>query len=324
MKQIGFVFFCMWTFQYVSSFSSTVKNIDAKTSVDYYYQVDCLTIFEKSQCHTDQCGRKVVDGIFSTKDIEQLHRIVEKGMSHRDSLGGPTILDINTGYIRDSAGLENLFSRSQAVFSDNDFGHYGRIISKLKQAVMQTFELEKLYFTAPTFITRLDGTNNWEPQQIHDEYWHPHADHNNTPHYHYSGLLYMSTHNEHFTGGKFHFIDNKFSLFGDGSNVDLKSQQQDSSSSLATPTEKDIELTVEPRAGRVVMFTAGHENTHYVERVLSGQRFVLSFWFTCDPRREFEIFLDGKAHTTFSHKVRESTRRRRTEQQSTKARKSEL
>lgn len=36
---------------------------------------------------------------------------------------------------------------------------------------------------------------------IHDEYWHPHADMNNTAHYHYSGLLYMSTYEKHFTGG---------------------------------------------------------------------------------------------------------------------------
>jgi hypothetical protein len=36
---------------------------------------------------------------------------------------------------------------------------------------------------------------------IHDEYWHPHADRNNTPHYHYSGLLYMSDYGKDFTGG---------------------------------------------------------------------------------------------------------------------------
>lgn len=303
----------------VAGTAESVKHITAESTVDYFSSVDCLTSFEKSQCHTDQCGRKVVDGIFSSQDIEQLHQIVKKGMSYRESLGGPTILDINTGYIRDSAGLENLFSRSQAVFSDDDFSHYGRIIFKLKQTVMQAFAIDELYFTAPTFITRLDGTQSWEPQQIHDEYWHPHADHNNTPHYHYSGLLYMSTYGEHFTGGKFHFIDSTFSLFGEDSD------NGHDSSNLAKPTESDIELTVEPRAGRVVMFTAGHENTHYVERVISGQRFVLSFWFTCDPRREFEIFLDGKAHTTFSQKVRESTRRRAEKQsQSAKTRKSEL
>jgi hypothetical protein len=37
--------------------------------------------------------------------------------------------------------------------------------------------------------------------EIHDEYWHPHVDHNNTGHYHYSGLLYMSNYGLDFTGG---------------------------------------------------------------------------------------------------------------------------
>ena len=37
--------------------------------------------------------------------------------------------------------------------------------------------------------------------EIHDEYWHVHADMNNTHHYHYSGLMYLSTYGDDFTGG---------------------------------------------------------------------------------------------------------------------------
>ena len=36
---------------------------------------------------------------------------------------------------------------------------------------------------------------------VHDEYWHLHVDMNNTAHYHYSGLLYLSTYQTDFTGG---------------------------------------------------------------------------------------------------------------------------
>lgn len=56
--------------------------------------------------------------------------------------------------------------------------------------------------------------------------------------------------------------------------------------------------------GRVVMFSSGPENAHRVERVTAGERFVLAFWFTCDPAREFEIFLDGAAHLEFSGKIK--------------------
>jgi hypothetical protein len=105
------------------------------------------------------------------------------------------------GYVRDSNGLDNLFLRDEAVYSDEDFQHYGSVIQRLKDQVMATFGLTELYFTAPTFITRLDGRSSWEPQGIHDEYWHVHADMNNTAHYQYSGLLYMSTYGKDFTGG---------------------------------------------------------------------------------------------------------------------------
>lgn len=60
-----------------------------------------------------------------------------------------------------------------------------------------------------------------------------------------------------------------------------------------------VQEVVLPVSGRVVIFSSGPENPHRVERVTSGQRFVLAFWFTRDKRKKFEIFLDGKAHKSF-------------------------
>lgn len=226
------------------------------------------------------CKRRVVDGLFTTEDISTLRQIAEKGMSTRENVGGPTILDINTGFIRDSLGLDNLFALPNDLFSVEDFRHYASIIQTLKDAVMQTFDLSSLYFTAPTFITRLDATKDWEAREIHDEYWHAHADHNNTAHYHYSGLLYMSTYGEDFTGGRLLFYDpDKYLQYGEDPNV---------------KEEELVDLIVEPRRGRVIIFSSGHENVHRVEKVLSGQRHVLSFWFTCNPQKEFQIFLDAQ------------------------------
>jgi predicted 2-oxoglutarate/Fe(II)-dependent dioxygenase YbiX len=118
--------------------------------------------------------------------------------------------------------------------------------------------------------------------EIHDEYWHLHVDRNNTPHYHYSGLLYMSTYEENFNGGRLIFYNSD-----------------------------QIETIIEPKRGRIAIFSSGAENSHRVEKVISGERFVLSFWFTCDKSREFEIFLDGNAHLRFSKKVKESITRSR-------------
>jgi predicted RNase H-like nuclease len=71
---------------------------------------------------------------------------------------------------------------------------------------------------------------------------------------------------------------------------------------------------VEPLPGRVVIFSSGAENTHRVERVTAGERFVLAFWFTCDVSREFEIFLDGSAHLEFSGKIRGQLERQQEQQ----------
>ena len=40
---------------------------------------------------------------------------------------------------------------------------------------------------------------------------------------------------------------------------------------------------LEPRPGRVLAFTAGRENTHWVEEVTRGSRVALSLFWTCDP-----------------------------------------
>jgi hypothetical protein len=111
----------------------------------------------------------VVDKLFSDDEIVQLHEIAKKGMSQRKAVGGPTILDINTGYIRDTDGMENLFMRSKDIFSSEDFAHYGRIIHRLKETLEATFNIADLHFTAPTFITRLDASVAWKPKGIRDE-----------------------------------------------------------------------------------------------------------------------------------------------------------
>lgn len=237
------------------------------------------------ECSPVSCDRVVVDGLFSLEDVEALRSIATKGMATREEVGGPTILDLNTGYIRDSTGLENLFYTRQGLFTAKEFEVYGAIIARLKAFVEDSFATE-VFFTAPTFITRLDGRQHWQPQGIHDEYWHTHADMESTQHYHYSGLLYLSDYESDFTGGRLHILGED---------------------------RETVEQVVEPRRGRVVMFTSGWENPHFVERLLGGQRFVLSFWFTCDKNKQFQIFLDGKAHISFSEKVGQSISRQRGE-----------
>jgi hypothetical protein len=289
--QIAFISICALLFLIEHCYCKAIlvaSDDDLSGENLYRADVTCKTLDDPgNRCLPQRCSRLVQDDVFSEEDIDKLRSIATKGFATRGidgkGEGGPTILDINTGYIRDSAGIENLFSRegSDAIFTDDDFAVYGQIIARLRREVIAATGAAELFFTAPTFITRLDGRPSWKPKEIHDQYWHVHADRNNTEHYHYSGLLYMSMFGDDFSGGRVIFYD------ADSSQVDL---------------------VVEPRPGRMLIFSSGHENPHKVERVTAGQRLVLAFWFTCNPQKQFEIFLDGKAHTSFSHKVGASIR----------------
>lgn len=58
--------------------------------------------------------------------------------------------------------------------------------------------------------------------------------------------------------------------------------------------------------------------SHYkVKPVEWGVRYVLSFWFSCDEKKEFTNFLDGSAHIRF-------TPRKKRPQQQTKTKNEEL
>lgn len=74
--------------------------------------------------------------------------------------------------------------------------------------------------------------------------------------FHYTSLLYLTDFNVDFKGGRLAFVDDQ-----------------------AKPLKN---VTVEPRKGRVLMFTSGAENPHYVERVTDGVRYAITVSFTCD------------------------------------------
>ena len=103
-------------------------------------EVQCLTHDPPTNaCLPQVCKRTVKDDIFSEEEIMQLRAIATKGYATRgEGEGGPTILDINTGYIRDPAGLENLFSRegAETIFHPEDFALYGKVIAKLRSEVV--------------------------------------------------------------------------------------------------------------------------------------------------------------------------------------------
>ncbi|KAG5180008.1 hypothetical protein JKP88DRAFT_200696 [Tribonema minus] len=213
------------------------------------------------------CARIAMSEFASKDEVALLIDMAERGMAGRSKAGGPTILDINGGFLRDPQGVVNIYKGRESLYSVDEYRFYGDIVERIRAFVQASFELDFLYFTAPTFITRLVGNSQWKPKSMHDEYWHMHVDKESTDHYDYSGLLYLSEQGVDFEGGLFR---------------------------MESPP-----MVVKPTPGLVLSFSAGRENKHQVALVTEGTRYCLSFWFTCNASRRFKTFLDGKAHDRF-------------------------
>jgi hypothetical protein len=102
------------------------------------------------------------------------------------------------------------------------------------------------HFTKPAFFSRITSAKD---STMNDQYWHEHVDRDTYGSFSYTALVYLNDFGADFTGGEF--------VFADGA-------------------------TVQPRAGRVSFFSAGWENPHRVNRVLSGTRLALTVSFTCE------------------------------------------
>ena len=68
------------------------------------------TVFElprcvkKDECAVSGCRRVVIDSFVTDEEVDELLEIARIGMTDSFDLGGPTILDINSGFVRDPSG----------------------------------------------------------------------------------------------------------------------------------------------------------------------------------------------------------------------------
>lgn len=73
---------------------------------------------------------------------------------------------------------------------------------------------------------------------------------------HYTLIIYLGSFKKNFTGGKFIFVD--------------------------TENHKKKNVVVEPKAGRIIGYTAGSENRHHLEKVVNGANYFITLSFTCN------------------------------------------
>ena len=140
--------------------------------------VPCKTT---SVCGERPCDRVVIDDWLPPAEIDALRDIARRGAAAADAAaasGGPTIVDINSGFVMaPGARLVNLYQSKRKPFGGEDYELYRSVIRRLKAEVEAAFpRASALYFTAPTFLTRLSGENaTWEASEPHDEYYQWHA-----------------------------------------------------------------------------------------------------------------------------------------------------
>jgi len=208
-------------------------------------------------CVPNQCGRFVLDGLVTEAEVHKLLDIAKKGLSKGGGSGGASILDLHSGALSHGEQFINLYKVHPDLFTSRDFKVYSEVKNRVRDAIAEHFNLDptRLFLTYPTFFSELTALPAKTP---HDEYWHDHIDKETYPSYHYTSLVYLTDYKRDFTGGRFIFMD----------------------------THKKVNRTVDPKEGRLSVFTSGHENRHRVEEVTGGTRYALTMGFTCDPSKK--------------------------------------
>ncbi|KAG6801109.1 2-oxoglutarate and iron-dependent oxygenase domain-containing protein 3 [Apis mellifera caucasica] len=222
--------------------------------------IECSSDYEAEtnkypECVPEKCGRIVMDKLVLSTESDILLKIAVNGLNLGGSDGGASILDLHSGALSKGQGFIDIYTLSETkkIFNSSDFAIYKTIKTKIQHAIAHNFGIpsNKIFLTKPTFFSRM---TNLSAKTIHDEYWHPHIDKETYKSFHYTTLLYLNDFGRDFEGGRFVFID-----------------------------KNNVKTVIEPRKGRLSMFTSGSENLHAVEKVQSGIRYALTISFTCNP-----------------------------------------
>lgn len=233
----------------------SAKTVSLQCSTDYIKEIKKFP-----GCVPSECRRFVSDTTVSQQEADDMLRIFHKFLEYGGSPNGVSILDLHSGALSKGDKFINVNEVKQlkSLLTEDDLNKFRVIKEKIRFTISNFFMVDpdKIYLTFPTFFSKLE---NKEPANIHDEYWHKHVDKETYETFHFTSLLYLSDYKKDFEGGRFIFIDD------------------------------NKHVAVEPRKGRLSIFTSGSENTHHVERVVNGSRYAMTISFTCDEKQSSHI-----------------------------------
>uniref|UniRef100_A0A023GCC1 Putative prolyl 4-hydroxylase alpha subunit proteinues n=1 Tax=Amblyomma triste TaxID=251400 RepID=A0A023GCC1_AMBTT len=248
-----------WKSETVTVFASRSEVFPIKSET-----VECSDDYVKDRrlfkdCAPLKCGRVVSDSVVTTEESSALLSLAKRGLALSRSDGGASILDLHSGSVSLGEKFVNVYKllerKGTTLFSDQDLKVYKQVKDKIRSLIGFQFGVkpESLHLTHPTFFSEMTAR---PAVTVHDEYWHVHVDKEQYGSFHYTSLLYLTDYGTDFGGGRLFFVD---SVRGNA--------------------------TVEPRSGRVLAFTSGSENPHFVEKVDRGVRYALTVSFSCDPSK---------------------------------------
>jgi len=116
----------------------------------------------------------LLSNFISRNQIEDLKKIADKGIDVVSSPGsvfhsvGPTIVDINSGYVRGPRATEpiNMYEvvgkkggidAAMELFTEEEISLYNSTLQSVRMLIEEKFGVSDVYFTGPTFITRIIG-----------------------------------------------------------------------------------------------------------------------------------------------------------------------
>jgi hypothetical protein len=278
------------------------------------------------------CTRVIVDSFVSNSVADDIVRIMKNILKRYGNGGGSgpvSLVDLNMGVVSMAdkfVSLTHLLKRGPPPTSGSsagavgvvaappltveDIDTYHLLVKKIHAYVSETLfcstapcatdrdrELarrkgrDSLFVSGPSFFSQIGGSASDDATKFHartvnDEYWHEHVDQDQYGTFAITTLLYLNTLNDlealdTFQGGQFEFGG-------------------------------PLPATVEPRKGRLSIFTSGREHPHWVAPVLEGYRYALTTAFTCIPpsttSAATQVFYveGGKGAQSFLHTVRQS------------------
>ncbi|XP_070492335.1 2-oxoglutarate and iron-dependent oxygenase domain-containing protein 3-like [Chironomus tepperi] len=131
---------------------------------------------------------------------------------------------------------------------------------KIIENIAQRFEISHnlLYITSPTYFSKITNITTEYSESMHRH----HYDKEIKKNVHYTVIIFLSNYKRNFHGGRFIFVEFE--------------------------KKKKKNHIVDPKAGRVVVYSAGGENTHVLENILNGNLVSLTLSFTCEHEETTE------------------------------------